>query len=42
MAAHYISEMRSVQPHGPYFLGGFSFGGLVGYEIAQQLKKSGE
>lgn len=42
MAAHYISEMRSVQPHGPYFIGGFSFGGLVGYEIAQQLRKSGE
>jgi amino acid adenylation domain-containing protein len=42
MASHYISEMRSVQPHGPYFLGGFSFGGLVGYEIAQQLRSAGE
>jgi thioesterase domain-containing protein len=42
MAAHYIAEMRSVQPHGPYFIGGFSFGGLVGYEIAQQLRKAGE
>jgi amino acid adenylation domain-containing protein len=42
MAAHYIAEMRSVQPHGPYFLGGFSFGGLVGYEIAQQLRGMGE
>ena len=42
MASHYISEMRSVQPHGPYFLGGFSFGGLVGYEIAQQLRAAGE
>jgi amino acid adenylation domain-containing protein len=42
MAAHYISEMRSVQPHGPYFLGGFSFGGLVAYEIAQQLHAAGE
>jgi amino acid adenylation domain-containing protein len=42
MAAHYISEMRSVQPHGPYFLGGFSFGGLVAYEIAQQLRAAGE
>jgi amino acid adenylation domain-containing protein len=42
MAAHYITEMRSVQPRGPYFLGGFSFGGLVGYEIAQQLRAMGE
>jgi aspartate racemase len=42
MASHYIAEMRSVQPHGPYFLGGFSFGGLVGYEIAQQLRAAGE
>jgi amino acid adenylation domain-containing protein len=42
MAAHYISEMRSVQPHGPYCLGGFSFGGLVAYEIAQQLRAAGE
>ena len=42
MASHYIAEMRSVQPHGPYFLGGFSFGGLVGYEIAQQLRAVGE
>ena len=42
MASHYISEMRSVQPKGPYFVGGFSFGGLVAYEIAQQLSSQGE
>jgi amino acid adenylation domain-containing protein len=42
MASLYISEMRGVQPHGPYFLGGFSFGGLVAYEIAQQLRSAGE
>lgn len=42
MASHYIAEMRSVQPHGPYFLGGFSFGGLVAYEVAQQLRDAGE
>jgi len=42
MAAHYISEMRSVQPDGPYFVGGFSFGGLVAYEIAQQLRARGQ
>jgi thioesterase domain-containing protein len=38
MAAHYISEIRSVQSEGPYFVGGFSFGGLVAYEMAQQLR----
>jgi amino acid adenylation domain-containing protein len=37
MAAHYIKEIRSVQPEGPYFLGGYSFGGIVAFEIAQQL-----
>jgi amino acid adenylation domain-containing protein len=42
MASHYIAEMRTVQPHGPYCLGGFSFGGLVAYEIAQQLRAAGE
>ncbi|MFC0575579.1 acetoacetate--CoA ligase [Paraburkholderia solisilvae] len=42
MAASYIVEMRSVQPHGPYTLVGYSFGGLVAYEIAQQLHRAGE
>jgi len=42
MAAHYINEIHSVQPQGPYFVGGFSFGGLVAYEIAQQLRASGQ
>ena len=42
MATHYISEVRAVQPHGPYCLGGFSFGGLVAYEMAQQLLAAGE
>src|SRR5262249_55208892 len=37
MAAHYISEIRSIQPMGPYFLGGYSFGGIVAFEMAQQL-----
>jgi surfactin family lipopeptide synthetase A len=37
MAADYIEEMRSVQPEGPYFLGGYSFGGIVAFEMAQQL-----
>jgi thioesterase domain-containing protein/acyl carrier protein len=42
MAEHYIKEIRSVQPVGPYFLGGFSAGGLVAYEMARQLVESGE
>ena len=42
MAAHYIREMRSVQPEGPFFLGGYSFGGLVAYEMARQLHEGGE
>lgn len=42
MASRYIQEIRKVQPQGPYFLGGFSFGGLVAYEMAQQLYAQGE
>lgn len=42
MAAHYIQEIRAVQPHGPYRLGGFSVGGVIIYEMAQQLLEQGE
>jgi thioesterase domain-containing protein len=42
MASHYIEALRRVQPKGPYFLGGWSFGGWVAFEMAQQLQKSGE
>ncbi|MEH2243500.1 non-ribosomal peptide synthetase [Nostoc sp.] len=42
MAAHYIEALQKVQPKGPYFLGGWSFGGWVAFEMAQQLQKSGE
>ncbi|QWF71691.1 hypothetical protein KEF85_04225 [Methylomonas paludis] len=42
LAAHYISEIRQVQPQGPYFLMGFSFGGLIAYEMAYQLAQSGQ
>ncbi|BCL39996.1 non-ribosomal peptide synthetase/type I polyketide synthase [Nostoc sp. MS1] len=37
MAAHYIQELQTIQPQGPYLLGGWSMGGLVAYEMAQQL-----
>ncbi len=42
MAAHYLDQIRTVQPRGPYSFGGFSFGGLVAYEMAQQLLARGE
>ncbi|WP_225413422.1 type I polyketide synthase [Stigmatella hybrida] len=42
MARRYIAAIRSVQPRGPYFLGGFSFGCLVAYEMAQQFTEAGE
>jgi acyl transferase domain-containing protein/thioesterase domain-containing protein len=41
-AADYIAEIRQIQPHGPYVLGGFSGGGITAYEIAQQLRAHGE
>jgi thioesterase domain-containing protein/acyl carrier protein len=42
MATYYLSEMCRVQPHGPYFFGGYSFGGVVAFEMAHQLHASGE
>ncbi len=42
MAAHYVREMRMLQPHGPYFVGGVSFGAMVAFEMAQQLQAAGE
>ena len=41
-ATDYIAEMRQVQPHGPYHLGGFSGGGITAYEIAHQLRAQGQ
>jgi amino acid adenylation domain-containing protein len=42
LAAHYLSAVRSVQPRGPYNLGGWSMGGVVAFEMAQQLRRQGE
>jgi amino acid adenylation domain-containing protein len=42
MAADYIKEIQTLQPFGPYFLGGYSFGGLVAYEMARQLHAQGQ
>lgn len=42
IAAYYIEAIQTLQPHGPYFLGGWSFGGLVAFEMAQQLTRAGQ
>jgi thioesterase domain-containing protein len=42
MAAHYIDQIKEVQPTGPYFLGGRSMGGTIAYEMAYQLRAAGE
>ena len=41
-AANYVELIRSVQPKGPYSIGGFCNGGIVMYEVAQQLIGAGE
>nr|ALD83704.1 tAT polyketide synthase [Sorangium cellulosum] len=41
MIQHYIGCMRMVQPEGPYAIGGYSYGGLVAYEMAQRLHREG-
>ena len=41
-AHHFITLMQTVQAAGPYRIGGYSFGGLVAYEMAQQLRATGE
>ena len=42
MATRYIQAMREVQPQGPYAVGGWSFGGIVAYEMAGQLLDQGD
>ena len=42
MAAYYISLMVKQNPNGPYFISGYSFGGYVAYEMAQQLRSMGK
>jgi amino acid adenylation domain-containing protein len=42
LAAHYLKDIKAICPEGPYFLGGHSFGGLVAFEMAQQLRKAGD
>lgn len=42
MATHYLAAIRQVQPEGPYQLAGWSFGGTIALEMAQQLQNVGE
>lgn len=42
MACDYLAEIRSVQPEGPYFIGGFSGGGVSAFEMAVQLNNVGD
>jgi acetoacetyl-CoA synthetase len=42
IAARYVEQIRTAQPSGPYGLVGYSFGGLVVLEMAQQLRRGGE
>lgn len=42
VAASYLKLIREVQPHGPYRLGGMSYGGTIAFEMARQLDQQGE
>ena len=42
IAEHYLNELRVVQPKGPYYLAGYSIGGVMAYEMAQRLCAAGE
>jgi len=42
MATNYLEEIRVIQPDGPYCLAGHSCGGVIAFEMAQQLRRQGE
>ncbi len=42
IAAKYIEIMKQRQPHGPYNIGGWCYGGMIAYEMACQLMEAGE
>src|SRR5690606_25239110 len=42
IAAHFINEIIAHNPNGPYRLAGYSFGGIIAYEMAQQLRALGK
>ena len=41
IAAHHIKALQTIQAQGPYLIGGYSFGGKVAFEMAQQLLQQG-
>ncbi|MBD2309010.1 amino acid adenylation domain-containing protein [Chroococcidiopsis sp. FACHB-1243] len=41
-ATYYLKQIRAVQPEGPYLLGGWCYGGVIAFEMAQQLQKQNE
>ena len=41
IAGHFVDELKQARPHGPYLLCGYSFGGIIAYEMAQQLVAQG-
>ncbi len=42
MAQSYVTQIKNIQPSGPYFLAGYSFGGTIAYEVAHILKEQNE
>jgi amino acid adenylation domain-containing protein len=42
MAESYLADLRAFQPRGPYYLGGYCFGGVVAYEMARRLEEQDE
>ena len=42
MAQQYLTHLRAFQPRGPYYIGGYCFGGYVAYEIARLLREENE
>jgi thioesterase domain-containing protein/acyl carrier protein len=42
IAAYYLREIRTVRPEGPFYIGGHSLGGLIAFEMAQQLRQLGQ
>ncbi len=41
-AFNYVEAMRAVQPEGPYFIGGWSIGGLIAFEMSRMLQAQGQ
>lgn len=42
LAAFYLTKVKTIQPKGPYYMAGYSFGASVAFEVASQIEKSGE